>query len=206
LFDYHNDEVKYPDFSEIKPYYDLLINKIMQMNKIIIKLCGALLFSVFFVIPSFSQDTNIDTLRLQRLDTDITEFIKQLGDFVSSTKGIENPSEINKSAVQINNSSIVLLDSIHQVIGLNNSSSEIFAGMFYGLSGAFSQSYPALSAFYSSLASTTVVNSKAVPKYYETLKDVRDTSYKMSKNNKIKRLEKLHLRMQNLHMKLSEIE
>ncbi len=181
-------------------------NNNMRVNKIVMKLFITILFSVYFVMPSFSQNTNMDTARLQRLDTDITEFIKHLGDFVASIKETKNVAEINKSANQINRSSIVLLDSINQVFDLNNSSDQINAGMFYGLSGAFSQSYPALSALYSSLASTTVMNSKVAPKYYEILKDVRDTSYKMSKKKKIQRLEKLHLYMQNLYKKLSEIE
>ena len=156
--------------------------------------------------PIFSQNTNIDTVRLQRLDTDINRFIEELGDFVSSNNKTENVTEINLSATQLNKSSIVLLDSINQVFDLNNSTNQINAGMYYGLSAAFFQSYPALSAFYSSLASTSVLNGKTVPQYYNILKDVRDTSFRMSKKKKIVRLKKMELYMQDLYKKLEEIE
>ncbi len=166
----------------------------------------ALMFSLFFAVPSFPQSSDIDTVRLQRLDADINRFIKEFGDFVASTNKTEDVTEINFSATQINKSSIALLDSINQVFGLRNSANEINAGMYYGLSAAFFQSYPALSAFYSSLASTSVLNKKSIPHYYNILKDIRDTSFRMSKKKKIVKLKKLQLYMQELYTELEEIE
>lgn len=164
------------------------------------------MFSIFFAVPSFSQRSDIDTLRLQRLNTDINLFIKEFGDFISSTHKTDDVSKINTLAAELNKSSLVLLDSINEVLGLNTSTEEINAGMYYGLSAAFSQSYPALSALYSSLSSTAVLDGNTAPPYYYLLKDIRDTSFKMSKKKKITKLKKMQSSMNELYAELKKME
>lgn len=155
---------------------------------------------------AFAQNQKIDSVRMQRLDTDIKLFISDLSNFILKVNSTDNVDTINSLADKINNSSITLIDSINHVFKINNSDDEIDAGMYYGLSAAFSQSFPSLSAVYSSMATSAIINEENLPKYYEKLKEVRDLTSRLSKKKKIIKLKQLNSKLSSLYEELKDLE
>ncbi len=172
----------------------------MKIKIIFIGLFSILTFSVL------AQNQSIDTVRIQRLDSDIRLFIKDLSCFIVKVNSTENIDTINLLANKINRSSITLIDSINSLFKIDNSDDEIDAGMYYGLSAAFSQSFPSLSAVYLSMASSTIMNGDNSPKYYSKLKEIRDITYRLSKKKKLIKLKKLISKLQSLYKELKSLE
>jgi len=155
---------------------------------------------VLLTLLSYSQDQKLDTLRFQKLDLQTKIFCKNLDKFVQDTKKTENIKTINQSSLKINKEAIILIDSINDILKLDETNDGLIdAGMYYGLAAAFGQTYPYLSAVYTSLASSAIINGKSAPKYYSNIKEVRDITERMSRNKKIERLKKLLNRVSKLN-------
>ena len=167
-----------------------------------------LIFFLSFVSMSmsgFTQTQDIDTIRLKRLDTNIKMFINNLGMYIDGVDTLNDVKNINTLSNKINKSSIILIDSINSIFKITENDDEIDAAMYYGLSAAFSQNFPSLSAVYSSLGSNAIMNSKDPPKYYNKLKEIRDITYRLSKRKKMIKLKKLIAKLKKLYDELKLI-
>lgn len=154
---------------------------------------------------AFSQEQKIDTVRVQNLDLQTKTFCENLDKFVQGTKNTENIETINQLSLKIYTETIVLIDSINDILKLDDTDDGLItAGMYSGLAGAFGQSYPYLSVVYTSLASSAILNGEIVPKYYSDIKEIRDITERMSRNKKIERLKKLLNRVSKLNEELKK--
>jgi len=149
---------------------------------------------MLLISGAFSQ--NLDTVNLKSLDSQIKLFINNLGNFIENVNTIEDVAKINELAFNINQKSLILIDSINEILPIkhNENDNDIISGITSGLPPPVA------------ILNYVWTDNQEPPKYYCEIKDIRDITGKMHHKKKLKKIKKMLLKITNLYNDLKNIK